>query len=104
MTIEHLSKDDFDSFIGKGITIVDFWASWCGPCQMLGPVFEELGNEYKSARFAKVNTEEEMELSAKFQIRSIPCMIAFRDGKEIGRILGSMPKEALKKNIDSLIK
>ncbi len=89
MAVKHLSKADFDLFVSKGHAVVDFWASWCGPCQMLGPVFEELSNEYKKARFAKVSTEEEQELSARFQVRSIPCMIVFEDGKETGRILGS---------------
>jgi thioredoxin 1 len=104
MAVKHLSKNDFDAFIGKGYSVIDFWASWCGPCQMMGPVFEDISKEYSKAKFAKVSTEEEQELAAKYRIMSIPCLVVFKDGKEIGRILGFMPKDSLKKEIERYIK
>jgi len=78
--------------------IVDFWAAWCGPCQAMGPVFEELSEEYNGeVKFAKVNTEEQREISSYFQIRSIPTLSIIRDGGEVERIAGFAPKESLKK-------
>jgi len=84
--------------------VLDFWASWCGPCQMMGPVFEELSEEYKGkVKFGKVNTEEEQEISGYFQIRGIPSLSVIIDGGEVDRIVGFSQKESLKKKIDGII-
>ncbi len=75
-----LTKDNFEEVIsGNNFVIVDFWATWCGPCQQFGPVFEEVSEKYPDIVFAKVNTEEEQELAGHFQIRSIPTLMIFRD-------------------------
>ena len=85
--------------------VMDFWAAWCGPCQAMGPVFEELSEEYEGeVKFAKVNTEEEREIANYFKIRSIPTLSIIRDGGEIERIAGFAPKESLKKMIDQALK
>ena len=104
MTVKHLSDADFNLVIGKGTSIVDFWASWCGPCRMLAPVFEDLSNEYKTMTFGKVDTEEYPEIAADNEVMSIPCLIIFNNGKEVDRIIGLMPKDILKQQIDSIIK
>lgn len=75
--------------------MVDFWASWCGPCKMLSPIVEEIASERSDIKVGKVNVDEQEELAEKFSIMSIPCVIVFRDGKEAGRSVGYVPKEQL---------
>jgi thioredoxin 1 len=85
--------------------VIDFWAAWCGPCQAMGPVFEELSEEYNGkVKFAKVNTEDEREIAGYFQIRSIPTLSIIKDGGEVERMAGFAPKENLKKFIDQALK
>ena len=98
--MENLNKDNFENTIKEGNVIVDFWAEWCGPSKMLGPIFEELSNEMKDIKFAKLNVDEAGEISADAGVRGIPTMILFKDGKEIDRITGFLPKEALKQKIE----
>lgn len=100
-----LTKTSFEKFIDdKTPSIIDFYADWCGPCRMMAPVFEELGREYAGKlKFAKVNTENEPEIASGHNVMGIPCMILFRAGKEIGRIVGYMSKEELKARISSII-
>lgn len=74
--------------------LLDFWASWCGPCRMLGPIVEEIANEYKDEyKVGKVNVDEELELARKFSIMSIPSLLVFKDGKLVNSASGLMPKE-----------
>lgn len=75
--------------------LVDFWASWCGPCRMLGPVLEELGEEHPEIKICKVNTDDERELAISFGIDSIPCVISFKDGKQIDKSVGFVSKDKL---------
>jgi len=89
MVAVKLSKNDFDEKIKTGIAMVDFWAEWCGPCKMAGPVVEELANEYKDkALVGKVDVDAEPELASKYGVMSIPTVVLFRDGQEIGRQVG----------------
>lgn len=77
-------------------TIVDFWASWCGPCKMIGPMFEELSNEYSGkVKFAKVNVDENPKTPTTYGVRSIPTLIMFKGGKILEQIVGAVPKNQL---------
>jgi len=89
MAAVKLSKSDFDEKIKTGIAMVDFWAEWCGPCKMAGPVVEELADEYKDkALVGKVDVDAEPELASKYGVMSIPTVVLFKDGVEIGRQVG----------------
>ncbi len=92
----HFNKETFDKTLAEGkLMMVDFWAEWCGPCQMLGPVIESLAEKYEGrAVIGKVNTDEEPDLAMSFQISGIPTVIFFKDGKEIDRLVGVMPPDA----------
>jgi thioredoxin 1 len=82
--------------------LVDFWAPWCGPCKMLSPIIEEISSEYNGkAKVFKVNSDENAELSKRFQITSIPCLILFKNGEVFQRIVGFRAKSDIKKIIDS---
>ena len=91
----HFTKDGFDKALSQGkLMMVDFWASWCGPCRMLGPVIEQLYNQYPDVVVGKVNVDDEQELAMRYGVMSIPTVIFFKDGKEIDRKVGVMPPEA----------
>jgi thioredoxin 1 len=80
---------------GDGITFVDFWAEWCGPCRMFGPIFEQAAEENPDVTFAKVDTEAEQQLAGALGIMSIPTLMIFRDGVQLFSQPGALPKSAL---------
>ena len=90
---------EFEETIKSGLTLVDFYADWCGPCKMLGPVLEEVDGEYPEIYFVKVNVDENMDLAQKFNIMSIPCLVAMENGKEVKRSVGLVPKVELERFI-----
>lgn len=85
--------------------LVDFWAPWCGPCHMLAPVIEELASEFSGrVRVAKLNTDENPRVSSQFQIRSIPALILFANGREVDRLIGVQPKQQIVSRIQNLLR
>lgn len=97
MSIVSINKDNFESeVLNEAKTVlVDFNAAWCGPCRMLKPVLDELSNERDDYKFVSVNIDDEEELSDKYQVSSIPCLVVLKDGKEIKRSVGFKTKDEL---------
>ncbi|MET0468424.1 MAG: thioredoxin domain-containing protein [Aeromicrobium sp.] len=103
MTTINLTADTFqDTVTGEGITLVDWWAGWCGPCMQFAPVYEAASERHPDITFAKIDTEAEQELSAAVQITSIPTLMAFRDGVLLYAQPGALPAEALDQIIDQV--
>jgi len=97
VAIVELTKDNFEDTINNNaFIIVDFWAPWCGPCRSFAPTFEKVSEEHPDIVFAKVNTEDEQEIAAHFQIRSIPTLMIFRDQIIIFSQPGALPESAFK--------
>lgn len=100
MATVDLTQDTLQSTIAdNGIVIIDFWAPWCGPCKSFAPTYESVSEKHDDVVFAKVNTEDEQELAASFQIRSIPTLMIFRDQIAIFSQAGMLPESALEEVI-----
>lgn len=96
MSVLHLNKENFDEIIEKNDRVlVDFWAPWCGPCKMLGPVIEDLSNEISEVTFCKVNVDDEPDLASAFEVYSIPSVFYFEKGKVKNSFVGFKPKTAI---------
>jgi thioredoxin 1 len=95
-----IDKKEFEETIKEGVTLVDFFATWCGPCKMLGPVLEELSDEITDVKFVKIDVDEEPELAEKFGIMSIPSVFLFKNGEVAGSFLGLQPKDKVKAFIE----
>ncbi|MFR6012690.1 MAG: thioredoxin [Coprococcus sp.] len=98
MAIIDLTKENFQAEITKSDkpVLVDFWAVWCGPCQMMAPILHELETEMPDVQIGKVNVDEQMDLARQFQVVSIPTLIIFKNGQEVQRMVGVTSKEELK--------
>ncbi len=94
--VRELKADEFDAAVAKGVVLVDFWATWCGPCRMLAPVLEQAAEELgDSASVCKVNVEECRELAIKFMVRNVPALFVLKDGEVVDRLVGMQSKAKL---------
>ncbi|NLJ75288.1 MAG: thioredoxin [Firmicutes bacterium] len=85
----------------KGVAFVDFWAPWCGPCRIVGPIIEELAIDYADkVKVGKLNVDDNQKTARDFGVMSIPTMVIFKDGKEVDRIIGAMPKQVIADRLD----
>lgn len=100
--IRELNSSKFDDFIGKGVSVIDFWASWCGPCRMMNPIFQEAAESVAGAKFGKVNVDESSDLAQRFQVMSIPTLIFLKDGEQVERAVGLLSKEEIVQKIKSI--
>ena len=92
-----LTQENFQREVleAKGTVLVDFWAAWCGPCQMLSPVVDEVAEEAQGIKVGKVNIDEQPDLAAQFNVMSIPTLVLFKDGKATEQSVGVVPKAAI---------
>lgn len=97
MSVLTLTNENFEQEVLKSDkpVIVDFWAAWCGPCKMLSPVVDQLAEELEGVKVGKINIDEQMELAEKYNVSSIPCVVAFKNGEEVNRSVGLVPKQKL---------
>ena len=97
MSVLTITKDNFEQEVLKSDkkVLVDFWASWCGPCRMLSPVIDEIAKETDKVKVGKVNVDEESELATQFAVMSIPTLILFENGKPVKQMVGAQPKSAI---------
>jgi thioredoxin 1 len=99
-----LTEDNFDSTVAEGVTMVDFWAPWCGPCRMIAPVVEQLAEDFDGrADICKVNTDEQQAIAVKYGIRSIPAILFFKDGQVVDQMVGAASKDAFASKIDAIL-
>lgn len=96
--VKEVTVSNFDEEVIKseGVVLVDFWATWCGPCKMISPIVEEVASEVTNAKFTKVDVDANQTLANKYQISSIPTLMIFKNGAPVDTLVGFMPKDALK--------
>jgi thioredoxin 1 len=102
--VAELNEENFKQMTSKGKAVIDFYAEWCGPCQMMKPIFEKVGAEIKGINFFKVNVDECADTAGLYAVRSIPTIIFMKDGKEVERVLGVLYEAEFKKKVQAILK
>lgn len=92
-----ITKENFDAEVlqARGTVLLDFWATWCGPCRMLSPIVDQVSAEHADLKVGKVNVDEQPELASQFNVMSIPTLIVFKDGQKVNESVGLIPKESV---------
>ena len=105
MSVITITKDNFENEVLQSPVpvLLDFWASWCGPCRMLSPIVDEVADERSDIKVGKVNVDEQPELAGQFKVMGIPTMVVFKDGAEVNRIVGFRPRRDIAAAIDGAI-
>lgn len=98
--LKHANESNFQDMTNQGLVLVDFFATWCGPCKMLGPVLEDMASDRDSIDIVKVDIDESMNLARQYGIMSVPTLVLFKDGQVVAQTSGFQPKESLQKFID----
>lgn len=98
-----LTKDTFKNEIAKGVVLVDMYAEWCGPCKALSPILEELSGKIENVTFAKLDVDEADEIAQEYGVMSIPCVVIFKDGKEVSRIVGLYMKDKYETELRKIV-
>ena len=102
MALIHLEKEDFNHIISTDATVVDFFATWCGPCKMISPIIEKLANDITNVKFVKIDVDKHDDLARIYGIMSIPTLIFFKDGKEVKRHVGFINEDKIKEIINEI--
>ena len=103
MVVEINSENFIDVINSENVTVVDFFANWCGPCRKMAPLLEEVETELTNVKFAKINTDENIEMAKKYQVSGLPTLMVFKNGEAVERIVGLMPKSSIITNIEKHI-
>ena len=100
-----VTENEFDGLINNShkLVVVDFFAEWCMPCLMIAPVIEELAEKMKEVKFVKINVDDNQELAQKYNVSHLPCLVIFKDGEAVDRIIGAQPREKIEGKIKGLL-
>jgi len=105
MSVININNENFQEEVANSdkIVIIDFYADWCGPCKIMGPIFEEVSKLYNNLKFVKVSVDENQEISEKYGVQGIPAFLILKKGEVLDRIVGASSKEDFKEKIDSIL-
>ena len=100
-----ITDNEFNELINNShkIVVVDFFSEWCMPCLMIAPIIDELSEEMKEIKFTKINVDSNQRISRKYRVSNIPCLIIFKEGQEVGRVIGAQPIEEIREKIKNYI-